>query len=307
MTNHERQLPADAFQAYLVPMQRARAPQATTLDAVLAAVWAQWKVIALWAAVGFVLAVGIGFLITPVYRSTVVVLPRSPDDSKGVNANGLLSKLGMLGGGLSGLLSTIGSNETESVAILESRDLAESFISEQHIAARIEAQRNWLEKLLAGPAEPAGGAVAPAVFRYFAQHVIDFNEDHQTGLVTITVDWPEKPVARDWANAFVVHANEVIRKQAIDRAEATLRYVAVQMQQATEVEVRNSLGELAEDKMKTLSLAKTEPDFAFKVIDSANLPDNRDKVRPHKAIMGLVGMLLAGLIAVAVVYRRRAR
>lgn len=306
MTNKEQIVSTEGFQAYLVPISSALNQKPPMIDIIIASAVARWRVVAIWAAAGFALAVGLGFLITPIYRATVVVLPRAADSSQGIGQNGLLSKLGALGG-LSGLLSSIGSSQAESVAVLESRDLAESFISDQQIVGKLTDSHGWLEDLVGLGSEPSDELTASEAYRRFSEHVLGISEDHQTGLVTITIDWNERAVARDWANEFVMHANSAIKKQAIDLAQATLRYVAVQAEHANEVAVRSTLDELAENQLKTLALAQTRPDFAFKVIDSAKLPDRHDKVRPHKVTMGFVGMLLGGMIAVVGVYLRRPR
>lgn len=235
------------------------------------------------------------------YRAEVVL---SPADSP--VGQGLASQLGGLGGlaSLAGLSIPSGSNG-EAIAVLRSRDFARQFIVAENllpvlfaddwdsVAKRWSAmdQEDW-------PDERDG-------VRYFNRYVRFVLEDKKAGLVTLAIEWKDPVLAADWANLFVSKVNERLRQRAIREAQENVSYLQRELASASVVTLQQSIGRLLETELQKLMLARGREEFAFRVLDRAEVPKWR--ASPNRLqIVGLAA-LLGFLASITVVLFRSAR
>jgi len=60
--------------------------------------------------------------------------------------------------------------------------------------------------------------------------------------------------------------------------------------------MQESIGRLLETELQKLMLAKGNREFAFKIVDPAFVP--KERLRPKRAMIAIIGTLLGGLIGV---------
>jgi uncharacterized protein involved in exopolysaccharide biosynthesis len=246
----------------------------------LAEVWhkvrpVRWS-LAAGALIGALAAWALTGLIQPVYRAQVTVLPAKQTDTGG-GLNGIAGQVGGLAA-LAGL--NIGGNDSQagSLEYLKSSALAQKFI-----------ETHGLMPVLGVPT--MAGAV-----RKFHKDTLRVSEDKQSGLITISANSVDPAKARAWANEFVSMANQGLRNRAIAEAQATLDYLNPEIEKTSTIQTRDSLYRIVESQLKTIAVAKGREEYAFRVIDSALLPDDDDIVRPNKAIYTAAGFILGGLL-----------
>jgi uncharacterized protein involved in exopolysaccharide biosynthesis len=250
--------------------------------------------------IGSVVLFGVGFaaaalIMTPVYRAKAVLVPTNVS-----HESSLGDMLGQLGGiaALAGLESGgKGSPTEEALAVLRSREFTERFIADRHLLPRLFAKK-WD----AAAGKWHGQEPTPArAFRYFNERIRAVDQDRKTGLITVQIDWTDRKEAAQWANELVAQLNQEMRARAISEADASLGYLAKELQTTAVVPVRDAISHLIESQVKRRMMADVTEEYAFRIVDHALPPDADDPLRPKKLLMFVAGPLVGLLLGVLLV------
>lgn len=284
---------------YVMPDQAAWQQDDDSID--LANVWnTLWR--NKWTIAGITAVFAIGTIIyaltlTHWYRSEVLLAPAGEET---VNT-GIAGQLGGLAG-LAGISISSGGNSVEALAVLRSRDFTRAFVEEQNLLPILfadkwdpESQR-WLEEDTELWPDSADGA------RYFNNDLRRVSEDRETGLVTVSVEWTDPELAAEWVTLLVERLNDDMRSRALKKAEANVEYLQSELSATSVVALDQAVGRLLEREQQKLMLARGNEEFAFRVIDSAEVPES--PFRPRRKLMVIVATLFGGLFAVFVVLAR---
>jgi len=241
------------------------------------------------------------YFMTPIYRATTVFVPASAGRS-GVGGllGGAFGSLGDLAS-LAGVnLGAAGGTETEeALAVLRSRQFTEAFIHDENLmpvlfAKKWDAQRQaWKSDV--PPPTPA------EAYKYFNDRVRSIAQDKKTGLITMQIDWRDRLEATRWANELIVRLNAEMRARAIAKADASVGYLEEELNKTTVVGTRDAISRLMEAQIRQRMIANVTREYAFRVVDAAIAPDNKDVLKPKKAMFLLGGLGLGLLLAVIVV------
>lgn len=255
------------------------------------------------------IAYAASYLMTPAYRAEIVVSPLS--DSGGsdlmVALGGQLGGLGALAGlGLGG-----DSGRNERLAMLSSRELAVRFIDAEQLVPEFCGAR--VIKCAPGTGAEAGAIrsgdrEANDARKLFQRRVLSVSEDKRTGLVRVTMTWGDREQAARWAGRYVDLANRELLARSIGESDRRIEFLRSAAAAAETIELRQAVYKLMESEIKSRMVASSRVDYAFKVIDSALVPDERDRVRPKRALMAVLGAglgILSLLITLMVRARRR--
>jgi uncharacterized protein involved in exopolysaccharide biosynthesis len=230
------------------------------------------------------------FWMTPVYRASVVMTPAFGDRGSNV--------LGFANNALGGLASAAGLGlgprdpETEeALAVLQSREFTEAFISRLHLMPKLFANKwnpvtgTWR----VGDTNPPTPAKA---YKYFDRKIRLVTRDRKTGLITLQVDWRDREEAAAWANELVRLVNEEMRSRAIAKADASIRFLVSELQATSTVDARDAISRLMEAQLKQRMLADVNPDYSFRVVDKAIAADRDDPQSLKKPVLIAAGVLL---------------
>lgn len=231
------------------------------------------------------------------YRAEVLLAPAEERSGQGLS--------GQLGGlaGLAGISAGGGSN-AEALAVLRSRQFLSRFIEDMDLLPVLMAERwdadaqRWIVE--AGDTEPD---IRDAV-KFMQDNVLSASESSQTRLVTVAVEWTDPEVATTWANALVARLNDRMRQQALAEAEANVAYLQEQLGATTLVTLQQSIGRLLENEMQKLMLARGNEQFAFRVLDPAEVPKQRS--RPNRTLIVALAVVLGGMVSVLAIFLRHA-
>lgn len=223
---------------------------------------------------------------TPVFRAeTSIVLI---EDSGAAGRSALLAQFGGLAG-LAGVnLAGLAGGTNTAAVMLNSRTLIQEFIQRE----------NLLPVLFDQTDQPSDRQTLWRAVKHF-QQLYDVNEDVQTGLITVRIEWTDPQVAASWANQLVDLANELLRQRDLADAQRNIGYLKKQLAQTNVVELQQVIYSLIETEMKTLMLANARDEYAFKVIDEAVVPEVRE--RPKRKQLVILGTLLGCIVATFVV------
>lgn len=270
---------------------------AIDMRALLLIVFAGWRWIVGAALVGGLVALGIGFLMTPIYRATTVLVPAGGD------RNGLASTISSTLGPLGNLASlagvNIGSNDAhteEALAVLRSRQFTQKFIADENLMPEL-FDKYWDEKAKAWKVAPEKQPTMAKAFKIFNEKIRLVGRDKKTGLITLQIDWRDRDKAAEWANKLVDRLNAEMRARAIAQSEGSLVFLEQELANTTVIDTREAINRLIEVQIKQRMLANVTQEYALRTVDRASKPDIYDKVRPKKALMAVIGAFLGMFIA----------
>lgn len=246
-------------------------------------------------------ACAVAFLMTPIYRAEVVLVPASADRSN------LGSSLGNAIGGLASLagvnLNSTSSDVEEAIAVLQSRPFVEAFIRDADLLP-LFFQDDWDEeaKRWKDGQEPSSAKA----HRFFVRHVLSIKRDSRSALVTVQVNWSDPVLAARWANDLVARLNAEMRRRALQNAEASLSYLEKELAATSMLGTQDAITRLMESQINQRMLANVLEEFSFRVVEPAFPPDAEDPLRPNRpliiaaglvfgAVLGIVGVLLSTL------------
>jgi uncharacterized protein involved in exopolysaccharide biosynthesis len=254
----------------------------------------QRKWVFLLTAIATLTAIGIGFLIPPVYRAETLLVPVEQEKSEGLGA--LTGQLGDLAA-IAGINFGSAKDKTaEFVAALNSRALSVSFIKENNLMPILfpnqwdTTKKNW--KTVSNP---------PTEWRAFElwdKTIRHVSVDRRSGLITLAIEWRDPALAANWANALVKKVNARLRSEAVEEADRSIAYLQQQLPRTNAVEVQQAIYRLIEAQTKKKMIASTRGEYAFTTIDPAVPPES--KYKPNRSLIAYVGVLL-GLVCGIVV------
>lgn len=282
-----------------------------TLSDLFRLLLARWLWVAATVAAFGALALAAGFLITPVYRATSVLIPAGTINSGGLGAS-FGGELGSLGGlaALAGLNLGSKSDPTEeALAVLRSRQFTEAFIREKNLMP-VLFEHSWDSAKRAWKNASGDEPTYAMAYRRFDRGIRTVFMDKKTGLVTLQVDWKDRAVSASWANELVRRLNEEMRQRAIKQADASLKFLQQELEGTAIVETRLAINRLIEGQVNMRMLANVTSEYAFRVVDPAMVPDRHDVVRPRKLLLLVLGICsggVAGVLLVLLFGQRRKR
>jgi uncharacterized protein involved in exopolysaccharide biosynthesis len=226
------------------------------------------------------------------YRAEVTLLP--VDRSAGGGGAALLGQLG----GLAALAGVrVGAEApSESMAVLESREFLREFIQDHQLTKVLVAGLTE-QKLEAGTqiAEAEDLRDAVEIFDRRVRSVVESGDD---GLVRLRVEWTEPVLAAQWANLLAERINGKLRLRALGESQTSIDFLRREMASTKEIAVQQTIASLLKTEMEKQMIARGNPEFAFRVIDAAEVPKSR--ISPRRALIVIASASLGGLLAVLI-------
>lgn len=249
----------------------------------------KWIILAVTAIIGLG-SVAYALAQTHWYRSEVLLAPA--DERSTPSLGGQIGGLVALAG-----VSVGGGSSAEALAVLNSREFARALIEEHDLLPVLFSQHwdaergEWLLDDRDEWPDFRDGV------RYFHKHILKVQEDRTTGLVTVAVEWTDPVLAAEWAASIVRRLNDRMRERALREAETNVAYLQAELAKTSVVTLQQSIGRLLETELQKLMLARGNEEFAFKVVDPAEVP--KSPSRPRRALIAVLGTILGGILAVS--------
>ena len=266
------------------------------LDDLWRTLWGgRWRIAAL--ALGTaVLAVVASFLITPTYRSTVLAAPTAESSTSG------LASLASQFAGVAALagVNVSGSTRTaEAIATLRSRAFTETFIRERNLMPILFADA-WD----AGAGRWRDETEVPTAWDAFQAFdgLRSVEEDLQTGLISVQVEWSDPALAAQWANGLVADVNRILRTRAISESRQNLEYLRSELEKNSQVPLQSTIFGLIEAELRNAMLSNVKQEYAFRVIDPAVVAQKRNW--PNRALFAALGLFIGGVIGTFAAFLR---
>mgnify|MGYP000170746296 CR=1 FL=1 len=287
------------------------------LRELFAVIWAGKGLIVGVTSVFAVLAVVYALMQPNIYRSEALLAPVQAGDS----ASSLASKFGGLAS-LAGVSLPAGSIDKTSLAIeyIQSRVFLKTFIhNHPDVLPALMAVEKWnagdntlqfdneMYEVATGewirevdfPKQPQPSVQeAHLVFK----QILSIAQDKESSFVTLAIEHQSPYVAAQWVSWLVEDMNNALRDNDIAQAERSIAYLQSEINNTSLSEMRSSLFELIQSQTQTIMLANASPEYIFKTVDPAVVPEL--KAKPKRALIVVLGTMLGGMLAVLIVLIR---
>jgi uncharacterized protein involved in exopolysaccharide biosynthesis len=194
-------------------------------------------------------------------------------------------------------------NLDEIIAFLNSRELGMRFIRETGSRdSLLKRQSTYLPLPVRSVREEEADRKA---YEILSQRVRKVAVDKRTGVVRISMAWPNAQESAEWANLYVQLADSELRKQTLARYEAKRAFLEQQLSTAQTVELREAIGRLLEAQLKFAVIGASRDDFSLRVLDAAVAPMRSERSSPNRLKFLAVGLLLGAAAALFLATHRQ--
>ena len=260
----------------------------------------RWKLLASVMLAAAIISAGISLLKPNIYEAKVLMAPvntRGSDKSGGGLA--AAAALGRRLGSLISPLTGVSQGTEQNLAVLKSRTFLWSFIKDNKLMPILFAKAWDAAKKSWKKSDPKKQPNLWSAYRLL-KNILSVSTDKDSGLVTVSVDWTNPTLAADWANRLVARLNDYLRRQAIARSEANLKYLNEALGQTSVADVRQTLYDLIAQEQKKAMIANAQKEYAFRILDAAASPDQKSK--PHRTKIVLLSTFVAGVLSTIFVF-----
>ena len=132
--------------------------------------------------------------------------------------------------------------------------------------------------------------------------ILGVSEDKKSGYITVSIEHQSPIVAQQWVTWLVDDINNTVREQDVDEANKSIDYLKAQISNTSLAELQTMFFELIQSQTETVMLAQVRPEYVFKTIDPAIVPELKSK--PKRALICILGTMLGGMLAVLLVLVR---
>lgn len=285
----------------------------------VAALWrGKWWILAT-TTLGAVIAVGVALWLPNVYRAEALLAPSTEQQGGGLSA---------LAGQFGGLASLAGINlggekadkTAIAVEIAKSRQFVSQFVRVHHLEIPLmavdraksdgtlivdssiydEEQHQWVRKPKPGRHSEPSDLELVESFNKLASIELD----KKSGLATVAVEYYSPQMAKQWVDWLVSDLNATMK--ARDQAETArnIAYLKAQLEKTAVADMQTVFYKLIEEQTKTQMLAEVNPEYVFKTLDPAVVPE--EKAKPKRALIAVLGTVLGGMAGVLIVLVRYA-
>lgn len=251
-------------------------------------------------------------------------------------ANALLAPAERSGGGLSGLMKQYGglaslagvsipgreegSRTQLGIQLMKSRAFIGDFIERREILPELMAVKSWdtlSGEIIFDPevydgsknewvvavegASPRKPSVQKAHEAFSS--ILRVSEDKQTGFVSVSIEHQSPVLAAQWIHWLVNDINVAVKSQDVAEAEKSIQYLKQQVASTSLADLQAMFFELIQSQTETVMLAEVRPEYVFKTIDPAIVPES--KSRPNRAMVCVLGTFVGGVLGVISVLIRR--
>lgn len=179
----------------------------------------RWKLVALPLVLVTTVGAAIALTIPPKYIAEAFCIAVPPEES-GSGIASSITKVGGLASLFGGTFDGDDGISEEAMAILESRAFAMEFIERQSLmplffADDWDAEENKWKN-------PANKSTMLKAYGYLNKYVLSLSSGTRGGPRSVTVTWTDSTQAAEWANEFVLMADEKIRVRVLASANSRL-------------------------------------------------------------------------------------
>ena len=288
------------------------------LKELLMVLWAGKWLISTVAGLAAAISVAYALSLPNIYTASALL---APAESSGGGFSGLMKQYGGLASlaGVSLPSGGDGSRTELGMQLMKSRAFIGDFVERHDILPELMAVESWdagsgdiifdserydaASKTWIRDVEPPTSP-APSAQRAHKRFLnsLSISQSKQTGYVTLSIDHHSPIVAARWVGWLVEDINATVKAQDVTEAQKAIEYLKQQVASTSLADLQVMFFELIQSQTETMMLAEVSPEYVFKTIDPAVIPEEKSK--PNRALICVVGTLLGGMLGVVIVLIR---
>lgn len=271
----------------------------------------------LWASKVTIIAITTVFAVASVFYSlsipnqykATVSLTSAQQDSGGLS--GALNQFGGLAS-IAGI--NIGGSESSKVQItkeiMTSRSFIENFIDANDISAKLGAVIGWdkeSNQLMynqdAYDSQTQSWLTddgAPSSWDLYQSFLGMLAIEQQMDLVMVSLEHYSPYLAKEWLDLYLEAINKHMQARQVLKVSNNIEYLQRQINKTSVSEMQAVFYTIIEEQMKSKMLAEANPDYAFVVLASSMVPEQRS--RPKRALICIFGTLMGVMLSVMWVF-----
>ena len=289
------------------------------LKELFTALWDGKLIISVITGIAAILSVIVALSLPNVYIASALL---APAESSGGGLSGLMKQYGGLASlaGVSLPGGEEGSRAQLGMELMKSRAFIRDFVERHDILPELMAIESWEQTsgdvLFDGEVYDAATKTwvrevnPPQLPKPSAQEahksfteILGISEDKLTGYVSVSIEHQSPVVAAQWVNLLVEDVNATVRMQDVDESIKSIEYLKQQAAKTSLADLQTVFFELIQSQTETVMLAEVRPEYVFKTIDPAVVPEEKSK--PSRALICVLGTLLGGILGIVIVLIRR--
>lgn len=257
-----------------------------------------------------------------IYQSRALLAPSEDAQGGGMSRmagqlGGLASLAGFSMGGAAG-----DDKVMVAMAVLKSRKFIAEFVEKYDILPELMAVEEWkrgTNELVFDPelydpkketwvreVDPPKTPEPSAWEAYEAfMEILTVSQDKETGFVTVAVEHQSPLVAKRWVSLLVDNVNYVMKEKDVAEARRSIEFLQNQLSEVALADMRTVFYQLIEEQTKTIMLAEVREEYVFSTIDPPVVAE--EKIKPKRALICVMAVLLGGMLAVMLVLIRHFR
>ncbi len=130
--------------------------------------------------------------------------------------------------------------------------------------------------------------------------MLGVSEDQQTGYVTVSVKHHSPIVAANLVTWLVEDVNSAVKAQDVAEAERSIKYLEQQVANTSLADLQMMFFELIQSQTETVMLAEVRPEYVFKTIDPAVIPELKSK--PNRPLICIIGTFLGAFFGAVAIF-----
>ena len=262
-----------------------------------------------------IFSVAVALSLPNIYTASALL---APAESSGGGLSGLMKQYGGLAS-LAGVQlpgAEEGSRVQLGMQLMRSRAFVGDFVERRDILPELMAVSAWdaasgevvfdpasydavSKKWVRNVGEP--GVAKPSAqqaHRAFSS-ILSVSQDKQTGYVNVSIEHQSPIIAAQWVSWLVEDVNTAVKAQDVAEAEKSIEYLKQQVASTPLADLQAMFFELIQSQTEIVMLAEVRPEYVFRTIDPAVIPE--EKSRPRRAVICILGTLVGGVLSVLVV------
>ena len=240
-----------------------------------------------------VLAVVVTILMTNIYRSEATITARQQEKAEGGSALAALRGVAGIAGELVGFGS--GGDVDKIETLLKSRELVRRVVEKNSLLPRL-FEDGWDPKKKEWKENPA--PTIQDAYKLFKDDLLTVSRDRKTNIVTVKIDHKDPQFAKQLVDHCLTELSETLREETLNDAAENQRFLREQLDKTFDALLREKISNLLAKEIEKETFARAQRYYSFIVLDPPVVSDLDKKVKPKRALICILSVIVAGFFAV---------
>jgi len=242
-----------------------------------------------------ILALVVSLLMTKIYRSEATITARQEEKSEGGSALAALRGVAGIAGDIVGFGG--GGGDVDKIeALLKSRDLVRRVVEKNSLLPRL-FDDDWDAKKKEWKDNPAP-TIQDAYKLLVTKGMLTVSRDRKTNIITIKIDDRDPQFAKEMVDYYLTELSESLREETLKDAQDNKRFLQSELDKTSDALLREKISNLLAKEIEKETFARAQKYYSFIVLDPPVVSDLNKKVKPKRALICILSVIVAGFFAV---------